>query len=63
MMLQAEGEQQGTVTTVHVLNLGAGVQSTTLYLMFMAGLVKDPAGNPLVLDYAITADTGDSLLA
>jgi len=35
----------------HVLNLGAGVQSTTLYLMFMQGRI------PVKLDAAITADT------
>jgi hypothetical protein len=37
----------------HVLNLGAGVQSTTLYLMFMRGLIKPQ------LDAAIFADTQD----
>lgn len=38
---------------LHVLNLGAGVQSTTLYLMFMRGLIKPQ------LDAAIFADTQD----
>ena len=38
---------------LHVLNLGAGVQSTTLYLMFREGLLS-PA-----LDAAIFADTQD----
>jgi len=38
---------------VHVLNLGAGVQSTTLYLMFMRGLVTPP------IEVAIFADTQD----
>lgn len=37
----------------HVLNLGAGVQSTTLYLMFMQGELG------VRLDYAIFADTGE----
>jgi hypothetical protein len=36
----------------HVLNLGAGVQSTTLYLMSMAGEIQR-------FDYAIFADTGE----
>jgi hypothetical protein len=36
----------------HVLNLGAGVQSTTLYLMSMAGEVRK-------FDVAIFADTGE----
>ena len=36
----------------HVLNLGAGVQSTTLYLMSMAGEVQ-------LFDVAIFADTGE----
>jgi hypothetical protein len=38
---------------IHVLNLGAGVQSTTLYLMFALGHMPKP------LDYAVFADTGD----
>lgn len=37
----------------HILNLGAGVQSTTLYLMFMQGVIKPQ------IDYAIFADTGE----
>lgn len=37
----------------HILNLGAGVQSTTLYLMFLRGLIKPQ------LHYAIFADTQD----
>lgn len=45
---------------VHVLNLGAGVQSTTLYLMFMAKQIRDEdTGIPVPLDCAIFADTGD----
>jgi hypothetical protein len=40
------------LTEHHVLNLGAGVQSTTLYLMSMEGLV-------LRFDCAIFADTGE----
>lgn len=38
---------------LHVLNLGAGVQSTALYLMFMRGEIKP------CIDAAIFADTGD----
>lgn len=37
----------------HILNLGAGVQSTTLYLMFMQGAITPQ------IDYAIFADTQD----
>jgi len=37
----------------HVLNLGAGVQSTTLYLMFMRGILTPQ------IDAAIFADTQD----
>jgi hypothetical protein len=37
--------------TYHILNLGAGVQSTALYLMFLNGEVEDK------LDYAVFADT------
>lgn len=37
----------------HVLNLGAGVQSTTLYLMYMRGLFEPQ------LDCAVFADTQD----
>jgi hypothetical protein len=39
------------VREIDVLNLGAGVQSTTLYLMACRGELK--------IDYAIFADTGD----
>jgi hypothetical protein len=37
----------------HILNLGAGIQSTTLYLMDMDGELE------YNFDYAIFADTGD----
>ena len=37
--------------TYHILNLGAGVQSTALYLMFLNGELDE------VLDFAIFADT------
>lgn len=37
---------------LHILNLGAGVQSTALYLLFMTGKIQP-------LDYAIFADTGE----
>lgn len=40
-------------TQFHILNLGAGVQSTALYLLIMRGRVK------VSLDAAIFADTGD----
>jgi len=40
-----------TCTTYHILNLGAGVQSTTLYLMFMRGEIQAQ------IDCAIFADT------
>lgn len=39
---------------LHILNLGAGVQSTFLYLAFMRGMLGLPK-----LDAAIFADTGD----
>lgn len=38
---------------LHILNLGAGVQSTTLYLMFLHGILRPQ------IDYAIFADTGE----
>ncbi len=38
---------------LHILNLGAGVQSTTLYLMFLRGDLTPQ------IDYAIFADTGE----
>jgi len=38
---------------LHILSLGAGVQSTTLYLMFMRGVLQPQ------IDYAIFADTGE----
>jgi hypothetical protein len=38
---------------LHVLSLGAGVQSTTLYLMFMRGVLTPQ------IDCAIFADTGE----
>ena len=41
------------MSELHILNLGAGVQSTTLYLMFMRGDIKPQ------IDYAIFADTGE----
>lgn len=41
--------------TVHILNLGAGVQSTTLYLMAMQGYFP--------CDHAVFADTGDEPVA
>ena len=44
--------------TKHILNLGAGVQSTTLYLLFLDRLIKRD-GEPIILDAAIFADTGE----
>lgn len=41
----------------HVLNLGAGVQSTTIYLMVVDGELDIP------LNCAVFADTGDEPLA
>ncbi len=40
-------------TSYHILNLGAGVQSTALYLMFCRGDIEP------TIDYAIFADTGE----
>jgi len=40
----------------HVLNLGAGTQSTAVYLMFCEQMIKDAEGKPIVLDAAIFAD-------
>lgn len=45
--------------TWHVLNLGAGIQSTTLFEMFREGLVLDIEGNPIKLTAAIFSDTQD----
>lgn len=39
------------MSELHILNLGAGVQSTTLYLMFIRGEI------PIKIDAAICADT------
>ncbi len=41
----------GSTKTYHILNLGAGVQSTTLFLMFVNGELDKK------LDYAVFADT------
>ena len=45
--------EKAPIREVHVLDLGAGVQSTTLYLMFAKGEI------PAKLDCAIFADTGE----
>jgi len=45
------------VTKYHILNLGAGVQSTTLYLMNMSGEVMPR------FDYALFADTQEEPMA
>ena len=42
---------------LHILNLGAGVQSTTLALLFHDGAIRDDAGDPVRLTAAIFADT------
>lgn len=52
-MAEEEGGQ-GEVKTYHILNLGAGVQSTALYLMSMR---QDEPEHVPVFDYAIFADT------
>lgn len=49
----ASARRRRSVVEYHVLNLGAGVQSTTLYLMFMKGMITPQ------LDFAIFADTQD----
>jgi hypothetical protein len=46
------------VKEFHVLNLGAGVQSTALYLMFSEGMIRFN-GERVALDAAIFADTQD----
>lgn len=43
----------------HELNLGAGVQSTTLALMFEEGLIVGSDGIPIHIDVAYFADTGE----
>lgn len=43
----------------HVLNLGAGVQSTALALLANEGKLVDTDGKPVKLDCAIFADTGE----
>ncbi len=54
-----------TMTQVSILNLGAGVQSTTLYLMFAQNFWADQKGECRpwpdlgLVDCAIFADTGD----
>ena len=45
-------DRKGPMTELHVLNLGAGVQSTTLYLLSQQGLIQK-------FDAAIFADTQD----
>ncbi len=47
------------MTEVHILNLGAGVQSTDLALEFDAGEILDKFGNPIKLKAAFFADTQD----
>jgi hypothetical protein len=41
----------------HILNLGAGVQSTTMYLLEKEGKILDARGQPIKFDCAIFADT------
>jgi hypothetical protein len=52
-------EKERDMKTYHILNLGAGVQSTALYLMFMRGEIQDDDGNAIQLDGAIFGDTQD----
>jgi len=47
------------MTTHHILNLGAGVQSTALYLMFCERMILGEDGLPVELRAAIFADTQD----
>lgn len=47
------GELKKMTREYHILNLGCGVQSTTIYLMFLQGKL------PIKLDCAIFADTQD----
>jgi hypothetical protein len=47
------------ITTTRVLNLGAGVQSTRLALMFEQGEILDLDGTQIQLTAAYFADTGD----
>jgi hypothetical protein len=42
------------MTTLHILNLGAGIQSTTLYLMSLKGEESEFVPR---FDYAVFADT------
>lgn len=43
--------------TYNILNLGAGVQSTALYLLAMEGKITRSGGIPVIFDYAVFADT------
>lgn len=70
---EGAGETEGGMREFHVLNLGAGVQSTKLYLDFMEGRITEGCGGgmfgpvehltrsdkPVKLDCAIFADTQD----
>jgi hypothetical protein len=47
-----------TMKEYHILNLGAGVQSTTLMLLAAEGRIR-MNGNPVKMDAAIFADTGE----
>lgn len=69
MPTAAKVPKQETMREVRVLNLGAGVQSTTVYLMARANLQAKLAGEALpypevgIVDCAIFADTGDEPVA
>ena len=47
------------MTALHILNLGAGVQSTALALLAAEGSLKQADGTVVQLDAAIFADTGE----
>lgn len=57
------GNRGGNLKSVHILNLGAGVQSTKLALEFDAGEVLDKSGAPIQLDAGFFGDTQDEPVA
>jgi hypothetical protein len=44
---------------IHVINLGGGVQSTTMHLMAKEGLLLDASGKIIQIDFSIFGDTGE----
>ena len=49
----------GPIRQLHILNLGGGKQSTRLYLGFLGGEYLDGNGEPIRINAAVFADTGD----